>query len=182
MEAKELKVEAFGKKMLDKKTKEDTVQHGTSKWSKSDFYIFFCCSALSFFTRFFDIHLPSQVVYILLLIFRFDEVHFGGFASNYIKREYFFDVHPPLGKMLFALVGYLFGYDGSFSFAEIGLDYPNNVPFVAMRMAAALFGSLLPIICFLMMKNMKMSRNSIIFAMFMIIFGYILSNWQIMLW
>ncbi|KAJ7036855.1 glycosyltransferase family 39 protein [Mycena alexandri] len=86
---------------------------------------------LSFWTRFYRIGHAKNVVW--------DEAHFGKFGSHYIKREFYFDVHPPLGKMLVGLVGFLAGYDGQFDFKS-GEAYPENVPFVAMRMMLASFG------------------------------------------
>jgi dolichyl-phosphate-mannose--protein O-mannosyl transferase len=41
----------------------------------------------------------------------FDESHFGRFTNQYTARTYFFDIHPPLGKLMFWFVGYLVGYN-----------------------------------------------------------------------
>ncbi|GAB7365888.1 hypothetical protein MBLNU230_g7218t1 [Neophaeotheca triangularis] len=90
---------------------------------------------LAFVTRFWGITHPNQVV--------FDEVHFGKFASYYLQRTYFFDVHPPFGKLLFAFAGWLVGYDGSFLFENIGESYiTNKVPYVAYRAMPASMGAL----------------------------------------
>ncbi|KAJ2759184.1 Protein O-mannosyltransferase 2, partial [Coemansia sp. BCRC 34490] len=71
-----------------------------------------------------------------------DETHFGRFASNYINRRFYLDVHPPLGKLLITLVFWLSGYSGSFDFAS-GEHYPASVPYVQVRCFQAAVGSLL---------------------------------------
>jgi dolichyl-phosphate-mannose-protein mannosyltransferase len=86
---------------------------------------------LSCWTRFYEIGKAAFVVW--------DEAHFGKFGSHYLKREFYFDVHPPLGKMLVALAGALAGYTGHFEFKS-GSEYGDDVPFVAMRVMLALFG------------------------------------------
>jgi len=111
-------------------------------------------------------------VLFFLDIFRFDEVHFGKFASYYLRRTYYFDVHPPLGKLLLAAAGYLVGYDGHFLFDNIGDDYiKNNVPYVAMRVLPATAGALVAPFAFLTMKEMGVSISGAIFAAVLITFG-----------
>jgi dolichyl-phosphate-mannose-protein mannosyltransferase len=74
------------------------------------------------------------------------------FASYYLQRTYFFDVHPPFGKLLFALMGWFVGYDGHFLFDNIGDSYiDNKVPYVAFRALPALLGALTVPTVFLIM-------------------------------
>lgn len=111
----------------------------------SDYKVMFGLTILGAIVRLFRIYQPSSVV--------FDEVHFGGFASKYIKGRFFMDVHPPLAKLLITLFGWLGGFDGEFDFKEIGKDYiENHVPYVAMRMFPAICGILLVPVLFLTLK------------------------------
>ncbi|XP_069592024.1 protein O-mannosyl-transferase 2 isoform X8 [Ranitomeya imitator] len=78
----------------------------------------------SFLSRFYRLAEPPHVCW--------DETHFGKMGSYYINRTFFFDVHPPLGKMLIGLAGHLTGYNGSFSFLQPGLHYGSH-SYVGMR-------------------------------------------------
>ena len=69
-----------------------------------------------------------------------DEAHFGKFASYYINREFFFDVHPPLGKMMIAGMGFLSGYNGSANFSLPGVEYEDQTIF-GMRIGCTLIGT-----------------------------------------
>ncbi|XP_032403391.1 protein O-mannosyl-transferase 2 isoform X2 [Xiphophorus hellerii] len=75
-------------------------------------------TGLSFATRLYKITEPPHVCW--------DETHFGKMGSYYINRTFFFDVHPPLGKMLIALAGYMTGYDGTFPFVKPGDKYEDH--------------------------------------------------------
>jgi len=87
-------------------------------------------------TRMLSLTNPSSVV--------FDEVHFGRFTSYFMQNKFFFDVHPPLGKLLFALVGYLSGFTGEFTFEQIGQAFGSYEGQIwCLRMLPATFSTLL---------------------------------------
>lgn len=99
-------------------------------------------------------------------------MHFGKFASYYIKREYFFDVHPPLAKLLLGFAGWLIGYDGHFEFENIGDDYlSNNVPYIGLRSLPAILGSLTVPIVYAIMRESGYPKLVALLSAALIIFG-----------
>ncbi|XP_028837720.1 protein O-mannosyl-transferase 2 [Denticeps clupeoides] len=116
---------------------------------------------LSFSTRFFKVMEPPHICW--------DETHFGKMGSYYINRTFFFDVHPPLGKMLIGLAGYLTGYDGTFPFIKPGDKYEHH-NYLGMRGLCAALGSCLPPFAFLTVLELSHSPAAALISAALIIF------------
>lgn len=129
---------------------------------KEDGAIIVVLFVLSAALRFWQIGHPDQVV--------FDEVHFGKFASYYLRREYYFDVHPPFAKMLNAFAGYLAGFPGNFDFENIGDKYvPAGVPYVKLRALPAVLGSgIVPLVYAIMRETGHARAIAILSASFVL--------------
>ncbi|MCJ1249991.1 Protein O-mannosyltransferase 2 [Trapelia coarctata] len=116
---------------------------------------------LSFFTRMYRIGLSPIVTW--------DEAHFGKFGSHYLKREFYFDVHPPLGKMLVGLSGYLARYNGSFEFKS-GDTYPAEVNYTFMRVFNATFGALCVPLAYYTARELNFRRPAVWLVTMMVLF------------
>ncbi|KAL4969272.1 dolichyl-phosphate-mannose-protein mannosyltransferase [Aspergillus stella-maris] len=149
---------------FDQSFASSAAQHAAPRSSEWDYRLAITIlTVLAFITRFYKISYPDQVV--------FDEVHFGKFASYYLRRTYFFDVHPPFAKLLLAFTGWLVGYDGHFLFENIGESYiENKVPYVALRAMPAALGALTIPVIFLIMWESGYSLPACVLASGLILF------------
>ncbi|KAJ5710711.1 hypothetical protein N7488_004867 [Penicillium malachiteum] len=118
-------------------------------------------TALALFTRLYRIGRSNIVTW--------DEAHFGKFGSHYLKREFYFDVHPPLGKMLVGLSGYLAGYNGSFEFKS-GEQYPEEVNYTFMRAFNALFGAVCVPLAYYTARELNFRKATVWLISFMVLF------------
>jgi dolichyl-phosphate-mannose-protein mannosyltransferase len=71
---------------------------------------------------------------------RWDEAHFGKFAAYYVNRTWYFDVHPPLGKLLLGAVAAASGFNGSYDFTS-SAPYPPDVPYLPLRAYCAVLSA-----------------------------------------
>lgn len=108
-------------------------------------------TVLAFAVRLYRISANDAVVW--------DEAHFGKFGSYYLRHEFYHDVHPPLGKMLVGLSGYLAGYNGSWDFPS-GEKYPDYIDYTKMRIFQVVFSGLCTPFAYFTMKEIGYSIAS----------------------
>lgn len=125
--------------------KTGTNSRQVSCWSRTENKVaLVILAALAIATRFYQISRPNSAV--------FDEVHFVGFTQRYLNREYFFDVHPPLGKLIFAGISWLWGDDGKCPVAKIGDSYQQcQFPATLQRLFSASCGIAVVLLIFAML-------------------------------
>lgn len=146
-------------------------RHGDSQvW----WIVFGVICLLTAATRFYKVGEPEHVVW--------DETHFGKFGSWYINRTFFFDVHPPLGKMMIGAFGYLTGYDGTFPFVKPGDSY-EGVNYLGMRVCCTALGACLVPFAFIIVWEMTHSLPAAALGSSLILFdiGLLTLNQYILL-
>lgn len=111
--------------------------------------------AVSILTHFAYFGQPDSVV--------FDEVHYVHFTSYYSTGETYFDIHPPLGKLIMAGVGHLFGGHYTPHDLTIGDHYQGN-DYLFLRLFPLVAGTLLPLIIYLLAEELGIRKTAAFIA------------------
>jgi len=116
---------------------------------------------LAFFTRFWNLSWPAEVV--------FDEVHFGKFVSAYFSHQYYFDIHPPLGKLMIAGFAKLCGLRVDSDFNSIGTAFDPYSLFI-LRFLPAFFGAIFVLLIYQTILALGVSPKGAFFGAFLVLF------------
>ncbi len=110
---------------------------------------------VAFATRLFQLQLPPAIV--------FDEVYFREFAWHYLDGHYFFDIHPPFVKLLFAGVAQLLGIGPE---QLIGNDPSATI----LRVLPAVAGAALVPLIYIIIRQFGLGRRVATVGALMVLF------------
>ncbi|MDR3558670.1 MAG: phospholipid carrier-dependent glycosyltransferase [Candidatus Pacebacteria bacterium] len=109
-------------------------------------------------THFIYFGYPAQVV--------FDETFAGNFLGNYANGTFYFDVHPPLAKIIVYLFGFLTGASYQGNMGAIGDSLLHSI--VLLRLVPIVCGFLLPLVVYAISRNIGLSQMSSMTAGFLV--------------
>lgn len=112
-------------------------------------------TALALLTRLWHLAWPHSIV--------FDEVYFREFPSNYLSGEYYFDVHPPFIKLVFAGIATMFGLTSD----QTAAGDPGSL---ILRVLPALAGVALVPLVYVILRQLRMNRYIASFGALLILF------------
>lgn len=129
---------------------------------KTKYLIILTILILAILTRFFYFNHPAEVV--------FDEVHFGKFVRSYFTHENYFDIHPPLGKLLIAGMAKI-GSAGiaEKDFSKIGQSYDARDLFI-LRILPAIFSVLFVLLIYLITLRLTNLATAAFVSSLMVLF------------
>lgn len=121
----------------------------------------------------------------------FDEYHFATYAASYASRSYHYDIHPPLGKLMYALPLVLFEDSSNYIDARfIGtrgelqngrdiefisvVDTYGSFPYLPLRLVSAFFGVILAIATYFFIRAITNSPVAALWGMFFVTFENII--------
>ncbi|OHT09745.1 dolichyl-phosphate-mannose-protein mannosyltransferase [Tritrichomonas foetus] len=133
--------------------------HVPVKWELIDYLLLSFITIISFTTHLLTIGEPSQVV--------FDEVYFGNFTNNYHRGEYYFDIHPPLGKLLLYAGSLISRYQPYEVYSKIGAPL-NKTEVTKLRIWPASAGAIRAPVLYIFLKLLDVSPVWCFTASFMI--------------
>ena len=114
----------------------------------------------------------------------FDERYFATYAADYRLHRAFIDVHPPLGKIIYALPLFLFdqSHFEKIHFIDVKISSTGQItpepysnpygafPYLTLRFVSALFGVLLVFAIYYFLKNLTQNESIALLGMFFAVF------------
>ncbi|MES2216205.1 MAG: phospholipid carrier-dependent glycosyltransferase, partial [Patescibacteria group bacterium] len=85
----------------------------------------------------------------------FDETYFLKFVGFYETGSYYFDIHPPLGKLIFLVFAHMIGVTPSIEIGNIGAALPPSL--ILLRLLPIVAGILLPVVVYYLCRRLKLS-------------------------
>lgn len=92
----------------------------------------------------------------------FDEYYFRKFAGDYLVGQFFFDIHPPFVKLLFAGVAWLFGVSN-------GVLNAPNFEATIVRFVPALAGAFLVVVVYGILLRLGVGRKVATFGALLVL-------------